>query len=301
MLSKKSYKFRLKPRRKHETLCVQFAGARRWIINRGLHQRKTAWEQEKHRITLFDQNNELAVLKEQEETAWLKEVHSQVLQQGLQDLESAHQHFFRRVQKGEKPGYPRFKRRGESDSFRYPQGVKVKDDLVWLPKIGWVRFKKTREIEGIIKQTTILCKAGKWYVSFSCEVECEMTQVEPQDVLGIDLGLESFATTVSLNSESIVPNPRFLKRDLSYLRIVSKQLSRKVLRSNNRRKFKAKLTAFHAKVKNRRKDFLHKLSTLLVKSHDAIAVESLNVKSLLGNTIKSLARSISDAGWRQFL
>lgn len=302
MFLKKTYKYRLKLTRRTEALCYQFAGARRWVYNHGLAARKEAFEATGTSPSLFDQNNELVALKAKEETGWLKNMHSQVLQQALHDLDGAFQHFFRRVQKKEeKPGYPKFQCKGESDSFRYPQGVKINQDRVWLPKIGWVRFKKSREITGTIKQTTVLLEAGKWYVCFSCEIAQEVKSVVVGDLVGVDMGLESYAAFSTLTRDWKEENPRFLKSQLAHLRFLSRQLSQKVKRSKNYQKAKARLRVFHASIRHKREDFLHKLTTRLVKNHDGFAVETLNVKGLLQSGWKGMARSISDAGWRSFL
>lgn len=304
MIFKKTFKFRLQPTPVQEQLFVQFAGACRWIFNRGLDKKKAAFEAGKS-LSYFDLNNELPALKNAEETKWLKEIHSQVIQQSLKDLDSAYQHFFRRVRLKEKPGFPRFKCRGEKDSFRYPQGVKVESNLVYFPKIGAVRFQKSREIEGIIKQTTVILEVGKWYVCFSCEIEKEvpLRQLDRTRSVGIDVGLRHFATlaTGPQNTVKEIENPRFLKKYLSKLRYLSKNLSKKTLRSRNRHKARRKLQDFQAWLRNCRKDFAHKLSTWIVKSHDIIGVESLSISSLLQSSQTCLARSIADASWRQFL
>jgi len=302
MIIRKSFKYRLRPNRKQAELCSQFAGACRWIYNRGLDQRKEAWEKEHRSIGLYDQNIELVKLKADPKTAWLKEVHSQVLQQALGDLHSAYQHFFRRVKNGEKPGYPRFRVRGERDSFRFPQGFKLSGERVYLPKIGWVRFRSSRPIEGEIKQVTVLREGDHWYVSFSCEIQAEdQPFATSPSTIGIDVGLENFAVIASELGIDEVSNPRFLQRDLSHLRYLSRQVSKKQKGSKSWKEAKRGLAAFHAKIRARRTDFLHKLSTQLVKSHDLIVVESLKIQSMLMNAPKSLARAISDAGWGQFL
>ena len=158
MLVKKGFKFRLAPTAGQEQLFAQFAGASRFLYNRGLEQRKTLYEKENKSITYFEQNNELADIKNQEATRWLQDIHSQVLQQALKNLDTAFKNFFQNIQTGRKPGFPRFKCKGVRDSFRYPQGVKLDQDNVYLPKIGWVRFRKSREIEGEIKQTPFVWK-----------------------------------------------------------------------------------------------------------------------------------------------
>lgn len=302
MILRKAYKYRLRPNRKNEQSFAQFAGACRWVYNRGLARRKECWEAQQKSLSLFDQNKELAQLKCQEDTAWLKDVHSQILQQALGDLNLAFQAFFRRATKGEPPGYPGFRCRGSGDSFRYPQGVKVVDDKVYLPKIGWIRFRKSRELQGDLKQATVIREGCHWYISFVCEWEgTAPLRKEDPSVVGVDLGLEHFAICGSTEGIRKTDNPRFLQKGLAHLRYLSRQLSKKVKGSQNWKKAKARLQAFHAKVRAKRSDFLHKLSTALVKSHDVIVVESLNVRNLLQKSVRSMARAISDAGWRQFL
>ena len=302
MFVKKTFRFRLKPSRAQEMAFRQFSGACRWIYNRGLAQRKEVWEKERRSVSLYEQNNSLVALKNCEETTWLKDIHSQILQQALGDLDKAFTHFFRRVGLKQTPGYPRFKHKGERDAFRYPQGVKADGSRVFLPKIGWVRFRKSREIEGVLKQATVIREGKGWYVCFSCEWEqpAFLFPTEP-DIVGVDLGLERFATLAHQGGFREVENPRFLGRDLAHLRYLGRELSRKTFKSKNWQKAKAKLQTFYARIRWKRQDFLHKLSTAIVKSHDVIVVECLKVKRLMETSRRSLARSMGDAGWRQFL
>jgi putative transposase len=244
----------------------------------------------------------LVLLKNKEETSWLNDIHSQVLQQALHDLNAAFDHFFRRVKNKETPGYPHFRCKGENDSFRYPQGVQVKQDYVWLPKIGWVRFRKSREIEGKIKQTTVIKEGEYWYVCFTCEIaRHQKNSADSTDIIGIDVGLEHFATIATNEGIEEIKSPCFLKKRLAKIKFLSKSLSRKQKKSKNRLKAKQMLSAKHARIKNQRRDWQHKLSTQLVKSHDKIVVESLAVKELLEKEPRHRARGISDAGWRGFL
>jgi putative transposase len=298
MIFQKAFKFQLKANQQQESKFYQFAGARRWIYNRGLDQRKKAWEQDKRKITVYDQNNELPRLKKEEDLKWLKDIHSQILQQALHDLDEAFLRFFQGA------GCPRFKCRGVKDSFRYPQGVRVNDNKVWLPKIGWVRFKKSREIEGSIKQTTIVLEGGKWYVSFSCEIEKEppVVQLDSHKSVGIDLGLTHFATLAVGDQNRLVTieNPKFLRKRLKKIRFLSCQLSHKKKFGNNRNKARKKLNKLHSHLKNLRLDFSYKLALEIVKSHDIIGVETMNIKGMVQG-LKTLARAISDAGWGMFL
>ena len=282
----------------------QSAGGKRWIFNHGLERRDKAYKDHGITISYYQQNNELVGLKQ--EYPWLEDIHSQVLQQGLKDLDRAFQHFFRKVKQGINPGYPRFKKKGVSESFRYPQGVRVEDSKVYLPKIGWVRFIKTREIQGTIKETTVIQNGDEWDISFSCEVEVPDVVPAPLNqnrAIGIDLGLKNFATTAAgtENTLGMVENPKHLAKKLSKIQYRSKQLSKKAPKSKNRLKARGRLSKQHAKVRNARNDFVQKLSTEVIKNHDIICIESLDISSLLTQNTKGRSRAISDAGWRSFL
>jgi putative transposase len=306
MLLKKGFRYRLDATKGQEQLFAQFAGASRFLYNRGLELRQKAYETERRSITYFAQNNELVVLKEQESTAWLKEIHSQVLQQALKNLDIAFQNFFHNVKSGKKPGFPRFKCKGKRDSFRYPQGVKIEDDHVYLPKIGWVKFRKSRDIVGEIKQTTVVREGMHWYVAFSTEYEVQdpiLPPIRDEKAVGIDVGIQRFATMASgkENLPTYVPNPKFLAQYLPRLRVLARRLSKKVKFSKNWLKAKMQLSKIHARIRHCRGDFVHKLSTMIVKSHDVICVEGLNIANLLEIGSKSMSRAIADASWRQFL
>ncbi len=140
MIVKRAFKYRLKPNAEQRGMFLRFAGARRWIFNRGLEKRQSAYQSQGKSLSYFEQNNELVALKEEPDTAWLKEIHSQVLQQGLKDLDRGYQNFFRRIRQKETPGHPKSKKRGDRNSFRYPQGVKVENSKGlssqnWLGKV----------------------------------------------------------------------------------------------------------------------------------------------------------------------
>lgn len=306
MIIRKAFRYRLKPSKEQLQAFVNFSGACRYIYNRGLAERKQAYEQNGKGITYYEQNNACAKLKTQEETKWLKEVHSQILQQSLKDLDQAFSHFFRRVKGGQVAGYPKFKSKGIRDSFRYPQGVKIQDNRVYLPKIGWVKFKKSREIQGTLKQTTVSREGDAWYVSFSCIVEMSdppKVSVQEGKAIGIDVGLTHYGVCAigKNNQRLIIKPPKFLKTLLPRLRVLSRRLSKKQKGSQNWKKAKRKLAKLHAKVRHARENFAHQLSNIIVKSHDIICVENLDIKAMLENKKHKLARSISDAGWRQFL
>lgn len=226
-----------------------------------------------------------------------------MLQQSLRDLDLAFSHFFRRVKAKMTPGYPRFKCKGQHDSFRYPQGVQVQDDTVYLPKIGQVRFFKSRNLKGDIKQTTVIREGLHWYVCFSCIWEEDVKQVSSDSInsVGIDVGLKDFATMFDGNSACKIQNPKFLDKHFKKLKYLQKVLSRKQKRSKNYQKAKLKLLKLHAKIKNQRNDFLHKISSQIVQNHDIIKVENLNIQKMQIEGSKTRARNIADASWRQFL
>lgn len=303
MIKKRAFKYRLKPTKNQREKFQQFAGVRRWIFNQGLQQRQKA-HQEGKKLTYYEQNNELIALKEQ--FSWLKEVHSQIPQQALKDLDRAYQHFFRRVKLGTKPGFPKFKKKGVKDTFRFPQGVRVKGSQAYLPKIGKVKFRKSRELEGILKETTIIQEGNAWYIVFSCEIELPSPLPAPIDgdkAIGIDMGLKAFATLAigKSNIQQEVKNPKYLSKKLSKIKHLSRELSKKAPKSKNRLKARIRLSKLHAGVKNSRNDFAQKLSTKMIKNHDIFCIESLEISRLLTKSPKSLSRSISDASWRSFL
>lgn len=297
MIIKKTFRYRLEPTEAQAEMFSKFAGCARFLFNLGLADRKAEYEANGKSLSYYSQANNLLNLKKSEATSWLNEAHSQVLQQSLLDLDVAFKNFFRNVKTGSTPGFPKFKKRGRKDSFRYPQGVRLKESQVYLPKIGWVEFRNSRPIEGKILQTTVKREHKHWFLTIACEVEIVDPVPSSQlSSIGIDVGLKSFAT---LSDGTEIENPRLLDKALSKLKKEQKALSRKVKRSNNWKKQVDKVAKLHLKVKNSRKDFAHKVSTRIVKNHDIIAVETLDIKSMVKN--KSLSRSISDVGWSMFL
>jgi putative transposase len=163
----KAYKYKLKVNNATENKFLQIAGSCRFVCNLFLCQRKQEYGIGYVSPNYYDQAMQLPALKE--EYPWLRDIPSQVLQHTLKDLDKAFENFFRRCKNGETPGYPKFKKRGNYDSFRYPQGVKLDGSKIFLPKIGWVKFIKSREVEGKIKNVTVVKKASGWYVSIQTE------------------------------------------------------------------------------------------------------------------------------------
>lgn len=293
----KTFHYRLKPTTEQKSKCMQFAGSRRFIYNYGLHLIKEAFEKKQKIPRYTDLANLLPLLKNTPDTAWLKETHSQVLQQTLKDLESSLKNFFRGLKTKQKGGFPSFKKKGKNDSFRYPQGVKIDEDRIWLPKIGWIKYWNSRPLDGIIKQTTIKRQGEYWYVAIVCQVGIPAARVlvNRERAIGIDVGIANFAC---ISDGTKIANPSFLKKKLNTLARLQRSLSRKKKGSNNRKKAIIKVVKKHIDIYNQRKNFAHQLSNTLVKNHDVIVVEDLNIKGMVQN--RHLARSIADVSWGMF-
>jgi len=207
-------------------------------------------------------------------------------------------------------GMPRFKKKGRHDSFRFPQGVKVEQKEIYLPKIGWVKFRKSREIEGIIKNVTVSRTAGKWYVSIQVE-RVELVPKHPSSsAVGIDLGVALFATLSDGQAFMPVDSFKVCRKKLAKQQC---SLARKVRGSENWKKQKSAIQKTHVKIANKRNDYLHKLSTNISKSHVVICLEDLKVQNMTrsakgtkekpGKNVAAksgLNRSILDQGWYEF-
>ncbi len=289
----KTYKYKLKPTKDQRNLFAQFAGAARFIFNIGLECVKRALDAGLPIPTYTAIANMLPLMKILEKTCWLKTIHSQVLQQSLKDLFESIEAYFK---KNKKRGFPKYKKRGQRASFRYPQGVRCRDGMVYLPKIGWVRYCDSRPIEGTIKQATVKLIGAHWYVCIVCIVEIEVPEVHITEdkVLGIDVGIKNY---ISTSDGTKIDNPAYLYQLLEKLRYLSKSLSRKKKFSQNWYKTRNKIQRLHIRISNLRRDFIHKLSTVLTKNHGvlAICIEDLNIPGMVKN--RKLARSISDASW----
>jgi putative transposase len=225
-------------------------------------------------------------------------IHSQVLQDPLRRVSRAFDAFFQRCLKGDKKaGFPRFKQKSRYNSFTYPQsGFKLVGNKLQLSKIGSVRLHLSREIEGKIKTCSIKRQVDGWFVIFAVEENQSCFIAKTGEAVGIDVGLENFAT---LSTGEVVENPRYLRKAERELKIQQRKVSKKKKAGSNRRKAVRLLAKKHLQVANQRKDFFHKTSLQLIREFDEIAVEDLNIKSLVRN--HHLAKSISDAGWGTFV
>ena len=234
MLIRKAFKFEIMPNGEQLRRMKQFCGCARFVFNRALAWQKERYEQDNnHKFSYTKIANLLPHWKK--ELTWLKECHSQVLQQSLKDLESAFKYFFEKC-----TAYPKFKRRGEKDSFRYPQGIKLEqhNSRIYLPKIGWVRYRNSRDVVGEIKNVIVSQKCGKWFVAIQTEFEQAIPTHQGGEI-GIDMGIVRFATLS--NGQYYAPCNAFnrLKGKLAKLQ---RQLKNKLKFSRNWQKLNAKIS-----------------------------------------------------------
>ncbi len=236
----------------------------------------------------------LPLLKEERLT--LSNLHSQVRQNIVGRLDKAFQAFFRRCKAGEKPGFPRFRGVHRYNSFCYPQsGFFLIGNEIKLSKIGTVRVKMHRPVEGEIKTCTLRRNAsGDWDVSLSCEVNVE-PQAPREEAIGIDMGLEHFAT---LSNGQEIANPRFFRRGEKSLAKAQRKLALLKKGTQERRKQGKATAKIHERISNQRKDFCHKESKKIIDRYQFICVEDLNIKKMVEGSY--FAKSITDASWNQF-
>jgi len=296
---RKTYKFRLYPTTKQKKALQSSLDACRWTYNKTLETRKQAWEERKGSLSRYETSNLLTQWKQDNPS--LDNAYSQCLQNVTMRVDLAFRAFFRRVKAGETPGYPRFRSFDRYDSFTFPQsGFSVVDDRLKLSKIGSIKIKKHREIEGGIKTLTIRRTNDKWYASFSCEVELKPLPTVDK-VVGVDVGLASFAT---LSTGKKIDNPRFFKSGEKKLAKAQRRLSKAEKGTPDRKKQHKKVSCIHENISNRRTDFAHKLSLYLVGMFQVIIFEKLNIMDMMGNKIKcfghKLNKSINDVAWNQF-
>jgi putative transposase len=267
----------------------------RGTYNKVLETRKNSWEKDKKSLGVYDCHNLIKTWK-------IEGVHSQVLQNVSARVDLAFQGFFRRLKESkDKAGYPRFKGKDRYDSFCFPQsGFTLNGNKLYLSKIGEVKVIKHRELIGKIKTCTIKREGNDWYAIFSCDSEIEPKERIETKAVGIDVGCIDFAT---MSDGSTIKNPHYLRQSEDKLkRVQSKYSKLKTLPVEDKKKIKTKkqLVNLHLKVKNQRKDFLHKTSRSLVNKYSVICVEKLSVKNMLKDNWKRLNKSILDSGWTNF-
>lgn len=314
MILRKAFKYRLKTNSEIEQLLFQFSGCNRFVWNKALALQKESLEQDKKVLSYNHMASCLVQWKKENDISFLQTAPSQTLQQTLKALDRALKDAFDKKQPGKR--FPVFKKKYKCvDSYRYPQGFKIEGNRIFLPKIGWVRFHKSREILGTPRNVTVSRKGQHWYVSIQTEQEIPVPErpiFNPyNEIVGIDMGIARFLTDST--GEYVDPLNSFKKLEKKLAR-AQKLLARKQKFSNNWKKQKQVVSKLHIKIADARNDFLQKQSTILSKNHAVIVAENLKIKNMSssakgdvespGKNVKAksgLNKAILDQGWSAFL
>ena len=305
---RKAYKFRIKPSKEIEGKLFRFCGSARFLWNKSLAMNLDRLENKQALCWYNELAFWLTLWKRSEEYAFLKDCPSQVLQQKLRDLDRAFRDGFDKRQPLK--CIPVFKKRGSGDSIRFPQGFKIENRRIFLPKVGWLGFYKSCKIEGKIKNITVSSRAGRWFVSVQVELMKDIQQHPSDTEIGIDAGIKCFA---AFSDGTMIHGVNSFRRHEDRLAREQRRLARKQKGSKNRTKQKKKISRLHHKIADVRKDFLHKLSTLISKNHARVYVEGLHIKNMSstargtiddpGSGVRAksgLNKSILDQGWGEF-
>lgn len=297
----KAYKYKIKPNQQQEELLSKFFGCTRFIYNWGLNAKTSAYKENGKAVGYMQLAKELTSLKQQQDHEWLNECTTEALQQSLRCLDKAFTSFFRK-----KTNYPRFKSKKKStDSVKFINHVHFDFDnwAVKLPKLGKVRMCMNRTFD----QST--CKQGTCTVSkdhcgtYWCVITVDDLQPKPtktklvkDNAIGVDLGIKDYAI---LSDGTKFSNPKHLEKAQRKLAHLQKVFARKGKDSKNYERMKIKVAKCYRSITNKRNDFLHKLSTHLVRNYNTICLEDLNVKGMEQN--HHLARAIQGAAWSEFV
>lgn len=310
MLQMKAYYFRIYPNKAQQILIAKTIGCCRFVFNYALHTQqkeesmwrtveelcqsgqlsKNTWKSKF--FSAVDRKNDLPELKKH--YSFLKEVDSIALQASIENLGNAYSKYYKK-----QGGPPKFKsKKNEVKSYTTKltaKNIKIEEHTLTLPKMGPVRIKQSRPVEGTIKRVTVSQKAsGKYYVSILCEVDIKELKPTTHKV-GVDVGLKNFAIT---SDGQVFKNPKHYTKLEKRLAFLQKALSRKQKNSNRYKRNKQQISKLYEQVANRRKDFLHKVSTQLIRENQAIAIEDLRISNMLQN--HNLAKVISEASWYEF-
>ncbi|HCF2711365.1 TPA: transposase [Pseudomonas aeruginosa] len=304
-----AFKYELMPTGEQQRQMRRFAGSCRFVFNKALALQKERYEQSEKKLGYAGLCKRLTEWRHDPETAWLKDAPTHPLQQVLKDLERAYSNFF-----AKRADFPRFKKKAQSDSFRYPDPKQVKLDQaksrIFLPKLGWLRYRNSRDVLGELRNVTVSLSSGKWFVSIQTAREIEQPVPQATSSVGIDMGIARFAT---LSDGTFYAPLNSFKRHEIALRKAQQSMSRKTKFSNNWKKAKTRVQKVHSRIGNARRDYLHKTTTTISQNHAMVCIEDLQVrnmsKSAAGTTEQSgrnvraksgLNRAILDQGWFEF-
>ena len=303
-----AFRYELMPTGEQQRQMRRFAGSCRFVFNRALALQKERYEQGEKKLGYAGLCKLLTEWRNGPETPWLADAPVHPLQQTLKDLERAYANFF-----AKRADFPRFKKKGQSDSFRYPDPKQIKLDQgnsrIFLPKLGWLRYRNSRKVLGEVKNVTVSASGGKWFVSILTEREVEQP-IPNGGAVGIDMGIARFAT---LSDGTFYAPLNSFKRHEDRLRRAQQAMSRKTKFSNNWKKAKARVQKIHARIGNARRDYLHKATTTISQNHAMVCIEDLQVRNMSrsaagttenpGKNVRAksgLNKAILDQGWFEF-
>ncbi|SAL19990.1 transposase [Caballeronia choica] len=304
-----AFKFELMPTGAQARKMRCFAGACRFVYNRALALQKENYAAGGKFIGYVAMAKHLTAWRNSAETPWLADAPVHPSQQMLKDLDRAYTNFF-----AKRADFPRFKRKGGGDSFRFPDPKQIKleqdNSRLFLPKLGYIRYRNSRNVLGEVRNVTVSQSSGKWFASIQTKREVEMPLPTAISAIGIDVGISRFAT---LSDGSHVAAVNSFKKHEKRLAKYQRRMSRKTKFSNNWKKAKARVQRIHSDIANARKDFLHKSTTTISKNHAMVVVEQLQVLNMSksatgtmeapGKNVRAKAglnKSILDQGWREF-
>jgi putative transposase len=299
------YRYRLKPTASDEAILFRFAGCARFVWNELLALNELRHVRGERRLRYSGMCEYLVYLKS--EYPFLREAHSQLLQQSLKDLAISYQRAFDPKLSAQRP---RFKKRVRPQAIRFPQGFKIDASGVYLPKIGWIGFRKSREINGTPKNVTVSHDGRDWYVTFQTQRETAPPVHPSTSAVGIDLGVARFA---ALSDGTFVDGVHAFRRSEKRLAFYQRRMARKRKFSANWRKAKAQVSRLHRRIANVRRDMLHKASTTISQNHAVVVLEDLRITNMTasakgsverpGTNVRAksrLNRRILDQGWGEF-
>ena len=287
--------YRLYPKTKQENLLQQNFGCSRWVYNHFLEEKIRFFKETGKSLSYCKCSKILTALKTQEDTAWLSEADSTALQQSLRNLEDAFKNFSERMHQG--VGFPSFKKKKSRKTYRTTIAKIVDDSHVWIPKVGLVKARISRPIQGRITSATIKqTSSGKYFIVFTCSDIPQPPKAETGKAIGIDLGIKSLVTTSDGEKIEGVADTRKLEKKLAK---EQRKLSRKKKGSNNRNKQKVRVARVHEKIASKRRDHLHKVTAKLISENQVVCAETLDVSGMLKN--RYIAKKLANQSFATIL